>query len=61
MPKELYEPLWIELYGRLKAAGKALRGIWIADSAHQGQSSVLNEALLGNDRKIVCGILDAPF
>lgn len=61
MPKELYEPLWIELYGRLKIAGKALRGIWIADSAHQGQSSVVNEALLGNERKSVHTILDLPL
>ncbi|GAB7355781.1 hypothetical protein MBLNU459_g6463t1 [Dothideomycetes sp. NU459] len=48
-PKELYEPLWDELYQRLKANNIRIRGIWIADVAHQGASSVLNEDLLGND------------
>ncbi|KAK3067909.1 hypothetical protein LTR53_014921 [Teratosphaeriaceae sp. CCFEE 6253] len=48
-PKELYEPLWDELYERLKAKGIRIRGIWIADVAHQGQSGVLNEERLGND------------
>lgn len=50
-PKELYEPLWAEIYRRLKEKGIAIRGIWIADVAHQGQSGVVNEAKLGNDRK----------
>lgn len=48
-PKELYEPLWEELYARSKANGFRIRSIWMADVAHQGQSSVLNEDLLGND------------
>lgn len=48
--QELYEPLWDELYLRLKAKSVRIRNIWIADVAHQGQSSVLNEAKLGNDR-----------
>ena len=50
--KELYEPLWEELYARSKASnnGFRIRSIWIADAAHQGQSYVLNEKLLGNDR-----------
>jgi hypothetical protein len=50
-PKELYEPLWDEVYARLKAGGVRVRGIWIADVAHQGQSGVLNEDVLGNDRE----------
>ncbi|OQN98856.1 hypothetical protein B0A48_15202 [Cryoendolithus antarcticus] len=48
-PKELYEPLWDELYSRLQAKGIAIRNIWIADVAHQGVSGVLNEHKLGND------------
>ncbi|RAL17221.1 putative toxin biosynthesis protein [Aspergillus homomorphus CBS 101889] len=48
-PKELYEPLWEEIYARSQANGFRIRSIWMADVAHQGQSSVLNEDLLGND------------
>ncbi|KAI9932915.1 hypothetical protein ASPWEDRAFT_102265 [Aspergillus wentii DTO 134E9] len=48
-PKELYEPLWDELLARSKANGFRIRSIWMADVAHQGQSGVLNEHLLGND------------
>ena len=49
--QELYEPLWEALYHKSKEAGFQIRGIWIADVAHQGASSVLNENKLGNDRK----------
>ncbi|KAG9697234.1 alpha/beta-hydrolase, partial [Aureobasidium melanogenum] len=48
-PKELYEPLWDEMHSRLRASGIKIRSIWIADVAQQGQSSVLNENILGND------------
>ncbi|KAL2865491.1 putative toxin biosynthesis protein [Aspergillus lucknowensis] len=48
-PKELYEPLWEEIHARSKAHGFQIRSIWMADVAHQGQSSVINENLLGND------------
>ncbi|KAL5332228.1 Alpha/beta hydrolase family-domain-containing protein [Aspergillus crustosus] len=48
-PKELYEPLWEELYSRSKTNGFRVRSIWMADVAHQGQSSVINEDHLGND------------
>ncbi|RAL01017.1 putative toxin biosynthesis protein [Aspergillus ibericus CBS 121593] len=48
-PKELYEPLWEELHARSKANGFRIRSIWMADVAHQGESSVVNEDLLGND------------
>ncbi|KAL1306776.1 hypothetical protein AAFC00_005437 [Neodothiora populina] len=48
-PKELYEPLWDELYAKLKANNIRIRSIWIADAAHQGQSGVINEKTLGND------------
>ncbi|KAL1964663.1 hypothetical protein VTN77DRAFT_6689 [Rasamsonia byssochlamydoides] len=48
-PKELYEPLWEELYARSKTQGFRIRSIWMADVAHQGQSGVINENTLGND------------
>ncbi|KAM0126890.1 hypothetical protein ACHAO1_009810 [Botrytis cinerea] len=48
-PKELYEPLWEDVHARAKANGFKIRSIWIADLAHEGASSVLNEQLLGND------------
>ncbi|KAL3484967.1 Alpha/beta hydrolase family-domain-containing protein [Aspergillus germanicus] len=48
-PKELYEPLWEEILARSKANGFRIRSIWMADVAHQGQSSAINEDLLGND------------
>lgn len=51
--KELYEPLFDDLFERLSKSGKSdvrIRGIWISDVAWQGQSSVLNEDKLGNDR-----------
>lgn len=46
-PKEMYEPLWDELYESLQSSGCSIRSIWIADIASQGQSGVLNEKLLG--------------
>jgi hypothetical protein len=50
-PKELYEPFWNDLYQRLRAKGRGVRGIWIADIASQGQSGILNEEILGPDGK----------
>lgn len=50
--QELYEPLWEDIHARSKASGFRIRSIWIADVAQQGQSSVLNEGLLGNDREL---------
>ena len=49
--QELYEPMWEHLYSALQSRGQTIRSIWIADVASQGQSGVLNEAKLGNDRK----------
>lgn len=49
--QELYEPLWDELLQQSNKLSFRIRGIWIADVAHQGQSSVLNEDKLGNDRE----------
>lgn len=51
--QELYEPLWDDLYARLKAKDIHVHGIWIADVAHQGASGVLNEEKVGNDRRVV--------
>ncbi|KAL8826398.1 MAG: hypothetical protein Q9191_003825 [Dirinaria sp. TL-2023a] len=49
-PKELYEPLWDELYQRSHGNDFSIRSIWIADVANQGMSYVLNEDKTGNDR-----------
>lgn len=43
--------MWEELYLRLKKHGFSIGSIWIADMVHQGQSFVLNENKLGNDRE----------
>lgn len=48
-PKELYEPLWEDLHTKSKKHNFRIRSIWIADVAHQGWSSVLNEEHIGND------------
>ncbi|OOF94999.1 hypothetical protein ASPCADRAFT_208624 [Aspergillus carbonarius ITEM 5010] len=48
-PKELYEPLWDELLMRSKQSNFHIRGIWIADVATMGLSSVLNEDKLSMD------------
>ncbi|KAK3941613.1 alpha/beta-hydrolase [Diplogelasinospora grovesii] len=47
--KEIYEPLWEDLVNFLSTHGIRVRGIWIADVAHQGQSGIINEDKLGND------------
>ncbi|GLB14557.1 hypothetical protein AtubIFM61612_001988 [Aspergillus tubingensis] len=46
---ELYEPLCEELLVRCNRDGLSIRSIWAADPAHQGQSSIVNEGLLGID------------
>lgn len=48
--QELYEPLWEEIHARSKQNGMRIRSIWMADVAQEGQSSVINEHSLGNDR-----------
>ncbi|KAL2128632.1 hypothetical protein VTI74DRAFT_8919 [Chaetomium olivicolor] len=48
-PKELYEPLWDDLYKLVSKNGIRIRAIWIADMWNQGQSGVLNEKILAND------------
>jgi len=51
--------LWDEIYLRAKANNFRIRSIWIADAAHQGQSGVLNENKIGNDRKPLLFFLKA--
>ena len=48
-PKEMYEPMWDDFLERMQVNGRSVRNIWIADIASQGQSGILNEALLGPD------------
>ncbi|KAL4919838.1 Alpha/beta hydrolase family-domain-containing protein [Aspergillus aurantiobrunneus] len=43
------KPIWEEIYSNLKRYGVRIRSIWIADTASQGASGVLNEEKLGND------------
>ncbi len=50
-PKELYEPLWEDLYKSMKGHRQAIRSIWIADVVSQGRSGEINEGKMGNDRK----------
>lgn len=53
----MYEPIWEVTLLRLSAQGIRVRSIWIADSASQSASGVLNQDVLGNDRKSSHGIL----
>ncbi|KAF5978321.1 host-specific AK-toxin Akt2 [Fusarium coicis] len=46
---ELYEPLWEEFYHESKRRGIRIRSIWIADTAWQGKSGLINQDALGND------------
>ncbi|KAI9374498.1 alpha/beta-hydrolase [Aspergillus egyptiacus] len=48
-PKELYEPMWEELHTKLSKYGLRIRSIWIADTANQASSGILNAEILGND------------
>ena len=48
--KELYEPLWDDSLAHMGNDRPRLRAIWVADVATQGESFVLNEAKIGNDR-----------
>lgn len=48
--KELYEPMWDELLAASERHGFRIRSIWIADVAWQGQSGLMNQDLVGNDR-----------
>ena len=52
-PKELYEPLWEDLYKSFKEHGQAIRSIWIADVDAQGKSGQINADRIGNDRELI--------
>ncbi|EXJ53660.1 uncharacterized protein A1O5_13112 [Cladophialophora psammophila CBS 110553] len=60
-PKELYEPLFDDLYKKLRSLGRGIRAIWIADLVHQGKSAVINERALGNDPNWWDGARDLLF
>lgn len=53
-PKELYEPIWNRMLenARHNRPGRRIRSIFIADVSNQGQSGILNEQKLGNERKV---------
>ncbi|KAI2624276.1 Alpha/beta hydrolase family-domain-containing protein [Hypoxylon sp. NC1633] len=48
-PKELYEPLWDDIYEQAADNGFRIRGIWMADFWNQGTSGIVNERILGHD------------
>ena len=50
--KEIYEPLWEDLYAELKQRQIPLRAIWVADISNQGSSGVLNENIQGDQSRI---------
>lgn len=52
--KELYEPVWEDLYAQLKQKQIPLRGIWVADVSNQGASGVLNEYVQGDQSMCSC-------
>lgn len=48
----MYEALWEDLHAASKKSkGFRIRSIWIADVAWQGQSGLMNQNELGNDRR----------
>lgn len=49
--QELLEPLWDDILASARSVCLGIRGIWIADVAHQGESGILNERKIGNDRE----------
>ncbi|ETN46007.1 uncharacterized protein HMPREF1541_00190 [Cyphellophora europaea CBS 101466] len=49
LPSELLEPFWDDFYEHVRSKGQHIRSIWVADQAHQGQSGIFNEEILGND------------
>jgi hypothetical protein len=46
---------------RLAAQKVYISNLWIADVAHQGQSGVLNEEQLGDDRESSNLAMDSPI
>lgn len=54
--QELLEPLWDDILASARSVRLGIRGIWIADVAHQGESGILNEKKIGNDREFTLSI-----
>ena len=54
---EPLEPLLDDFLAAARSVRLGIRGIWIADVAHQGESGILNERKIGNDRKLVMFIV----
>jgi hypothetical protein len=52
--QELYEPLWEDLERLLSRRGRHIRSIWIADTANQGASGLLNEDSKNDDSMTFC-------
>ena len=52
--QELYEPLWEDLERLLSQKGRRIRSIWIADTANQGASGLLNEDSKYDDGRLFC-------
>lgn len=50
-PKELYEPMWDDLYQQSLTGSFRIRSIWCADIVNQGASGLRNESKLGDDRE----------
>lgn len=48
------------MYDRLLRKNIRIRSVWIADIWNQGQSGVLNEKMLGNDRSYKPTKLEPP-
>ncbi len=57
----MYEALFEELEEKMSGHGRKISAIWIADVAHQGQSGILNEEALGNDRLYMTGTKTMSF
>lgn len=54
-PKELYEPVWDAMLEHTRRfSAFRIRNIWIADVSNQNASGILNEDLIGNERKFFC-------
>ena len=47
--QECFEPLWDDIVRTSEVPN--IRGIWVADACYNGASGVLNEQLLGDDRR----------
>jgi hypothetical protein len=49
--KEMYEPFFDDLLGVLEKKGVKVRAVWAVDAATHGESGMVNDWILGDDRK----------